>query len=108
MDNNEVLNMVRRKFTTNNIICSNYCIWDSDGKSYGNDEVCELLNELYEEVMDLRGENTKFKLTVSEIIEDMQKYVDDNQLVYINQSYVDWIKKEVDTTLYSQKKELEE
>lgn len=75
--------------------------------SYGED-IEELLNELHEEVMDLRSENTKFKLIVSEIIEDMQKYVDDNQLVYINQSYVDWIKKEVDTTLYSQKKELEE
>jgi hypothetical protein len=71
-------------------------------------DVCSLLNELHKEVMDLRRENTKFKLIVSEIIEDMQKYVDDNQLVYINQSYVDWIKKEVDTTLYSQKKELEE
>lgn len=69
-------------------------------------DVCGLLNKLHEEVMDLRRENTKFKLTVSEIIEDMQKYVDDNQLIYINQSYVDWIKKEVDTTLYSQKKEL--
>ena len=63
------------------------------------DEVVEKLNELHEEVMDLRRENTKFKLTVSEIIEDMQKYVDDNQLIYINQSYLDWIKKEVDTTL---------
>ena len=72
------------------------------------EEVVDNLNELYEEVMDLRRENTKFKLTVSEIIEDMQKYVDDNQLVYINQSYLDWIKKEVDTTLYPQKKELEE
>ena len=66
--------------------------------------ILDLLNELNEEVMDLRRENTKFKLIVSEIIEDMQKYVDDNQLVYINQSYVDWIKKEVDTTLYSQKR----
>jgi len=89
----------------------NNCI-EYDGKSilldsYGED-IEELLNDLHEEVMDLRRENTKFKLTVSEIIEDMQKYVDDNQLIYINQSYVDWIKKEVDTTLYSQKKELEE
>ena len=79
------------------------------GTLQGDDKsLMELLNELYEEVMDLRRENTKFKLTVSEIIEDMQKYIDDNQLVYINQSYVDWIKKEVDTTLYPQKKELKE
>jgi len=67
------------------------------------DTVLDLLNELHEEVMDLRGENTKFKLVVGEIIEDMQKYVDDDQLVYINQSYVDWIKQNVDVTLYSQK-----
>ena len=75
------------------------------GKKYPTEEnsLMELLNELYEEVMDLRRENTKFKLVVGEIIEDMQKYVDDDQLVYINQSYVDWIKENVDTTLYSQK-----
>lgn len=80
-------------------------IWDyqSDSDEYleSSKEICELLNELHEEVMDLRRENTKFKLVVREIIEDMQKYVDDNQLVYINQSYVDWIKKETDTILYS-------
>lgn len=78
------------------------------GELIRGSRIGDLLNELHEEVMDLRRENTKFKLTVSEIIEDMQKYVDDNQLIYINQSYVDWIKKEVDTTLYPQKKELEE
>ena len=83
-------------------------VTDKVYSEYNLDEIVELLNELYEEVMDLRRENTKFKLTVSEIIEDMQKYIDDNQLVYINQSYVDWIKKEVDTTLYPQKKELKE
>ena len=82
--------------------------FEDNGKYITPYYVVELLNELHEEVMDLRIENTKFKLIVSEIIEDMQKYVDDNQLIYINQSYVDWIKKEVDTTLYSQKKELEE
>ena len=84
-------------------------LWDNEKQEYANLLECvDWLNDLHEEVMDLRRENTKFKLTVREIIEDMQKYVDDNQLVYINQSYVDWIKKEVDTTLYSQKKELEE
>lgn len=82
--------------------------WYYTKNSENAKKICDVLNELYEEVMDLRRENTKFKLTVSVIIEDMQKYVDDNQLIYINQSYVDWIKKEVDTTLYSQKKELEE
>ena len=89
--------------------CNN-CI-EYEGKSilldsYG-EEIEELLNDLYEEVMGLRGEITKFKLVVGEIIEDMQKYVDDDQLVYINQSYVDWIKENVDTTLYSQKGDVE-
>ena len=38
-----------KRFTTKNIICSDYCVWDNDDKPYGNDEVCDLLNELYEE-----------------------------------------------------------
>ena len=78
-----------------------------NGKQLTNFEVVDVLNDLYEEVMDLRGENTNFKLVVGEIIKDMQKYVDDDQLVYINQSYVDWIKENVDTTLYSQKGDVE-
>ena len=76
----------------------NLVIDNVESNSYGSYNITYLikvLNELYEEVMALRRENTKFKLTVREIIEDMQKYVDDNQLVYINQSYVDWIKKQV-------------
>ena len=83
-------------------------VFSDNGEVMETTDVLNCLNELHEEVMNLRAENTKFKLVVREIIEDMQKYVDDNQLVYINQSYVDWIKKEVDTTFYSQKKELEE
>ncbi|MBQ7927737.1 MAG: hypothetical protein IJ287_03190 [Methanobrevibacter sp.] len=78
-----------------------------NGKQLTNFEVVDVLNDLYEEVMDLRRENTNFKLVVGEIIKDMQKYVDDDQLVYINQSYVDWIKENVDTTLYSQKGDVE-
>lgn len=41
--------MTEKRFTTKNIICSNYCVWDNDDKPYGNDEVVELLNELHEE-----------------------------------------------------------
>lgn len=105
----------KRFYVAESNLIDGYCVFDREKKYAFHPRLREAdclndahtLNELYEEVMDLRRENTKFKLTVREIIEDMQKYVDDNQLVYINQSYVDWIKKEVDTTLYSQK-ELEE
>lgn len=41
--------MTVKQFTTKGIICSSYCVWDSDDKPYGNDEVVELLNELHEE-----------------------------------------------------------
>lgn len=41
--------MTAKRFTTKNIICSNYCVWDNNDKPYGNDEVVELLNELHEE-----------------------------------------------------------
>ena len=88
-DGNEILTWIRDKET-----------WE---KLKTDADVINKLNELDEEVMNLRAENTQFKLIVGEIIKDMQKYIDDDQMVYINQSYVDWINKEVDTTLYSQK-----
>ena len=37
--------MSEKRFTTKNIICSNYCVWDNNDKPYGNDEVVVLLNE---------------------------------------------------------------
>lgn len=67
-------------------------------------DIADRLNELNDELMDLRAENTQFKLVVSEIIRDMQKLVDEDQIVYINQSYVDWIKDNVDTELNAELK----
>ena len=46
--------MSEKRFTTKNIICSNYCVWDNNDKPYGNDEVVDLLNELAEENEQLR------------------------------------------------------
>lgn len=46
--------MTEKQFTTKNIICSSYCVWDSDDKPYGNDEVVELLNELHDENQKLK------------------------------------------------------
>ena len=37
--------MSEKRFTTKNIICSNYCVWDNNDKPYGNDDVVVLLNE---------------------------------------------------------------
>lgn len=103
--------MIEKRFYKTTSEIEDYRIYDDEEEDayfiscdeHTIDCLVELLNELYEEVMDLRGENIRFKLVVGEIIEDMQEYVDDDQLLYINQSYVDWIKENVDTTLYSQK-----
>lgn len=46
-----------KRFTTKNIICSNYCVWDTDDKPYGNDEVVELLNAQQETIAELRKES---------------------------------------------------
>lgn len=46
--------MTVKQFTTKGIIYSSYCVWDSDDKPYGNDEVVELLNELSKENEELK------------------------------------------------------
>ncbi len=51
--------MTTKRFTTKNIICSNYCVWDNNDKPYGNDEVVVLLNELYEENRQLKKEKAQ-------------------------------------------------
>lgn len=48
--------MSEKRFTTKNIICSNYCVWDNNDKPYGNDEVVDLLNEQDEENEQLKQE----------------------------------------------------
>ena len=58
--------------------------------------LCDFMNDLHKEIMDLRGENTRFKLIVSEVVRDLKKA---NQL-----SYANWIENELDLELYSQKK----
>lgn len=52
--------MTGKRFTTKNIICSNYCVWDNNDKPYGNDEVVELLNELYDENKELKRKNKEW------------------------------------------------
>lgn len=45
--------MSKKQFTTKNIICSNYCVWDNNDKPYGNDDVVILLNEYLNEIQRL-------------------------------------------------------
>ena len=57
------LMMSEKRFTTKGIIISNYGVWDTDDKPYANDDVVDLLNELYEEKEDWKNNCLK---TVSE------------------------------------------
>lgn len=45
--------MSKKQFTTKNIICSNYCVWDNNDKPYGNDDVVILLNGYLNEIQRL-------------------------------------------------------
>lgn len=45
--------MSEKRFTTKNIICSNYCVWDNNDKPYGNDDVVILLNGYLNEIQRL-------------------------------------------------------
>ena len=47
--------MSEKRFTTKNIICSNYCVWDNNDKPYGNDEVVVLLNEQQSTITELKS-----------------------------------------------------
>ena len=61
--------MSEKRFTTKNIICSNYCVWDNNDKPYGNDEVVDLLNEQDEENEQLRQFiNKGRRLSVKELM----------------------------------------
>ena len=68
------------------------------------EEVEKRLNELAEEVMSLRGENTKLKLTLKDIVEDLEKEAERGSPLIIRQEYVDWIKDNVDLRLNSERK----
>ena len=47
--------MSEKRFTTKNIICSNYCVWDNNDKPYGNDDVVVLLNEQQDTITELKA-----------------------------------------------------
>ena len=65
--------MSEKRFTTKNIICSNYCVWDNNDKPYGNDEVVDLLNEQDNELHKYRTENAKLHIDILEIEKEVEK-----------------------------------
>ena len=76
-------------------------------KHIGYENVKDLLNDLNDEVMNLRAENTRFKLVVSDIVEDLEKQAKSKEPIFISKDYVDWIKKELDLRLLSEKGDVE-
>lgn len=63
------------------------------------DTVLDLLNELHEENMNNRAEITRFKLIVSDIVDDLEKQAKSEEPILISMEYVDWIKSELDLKL---------
>ena len=81
--------MSEERFTTKNIICSNYCVWDNNDKPYGNDDVVVLLNEqqatieMYQRRVDKREEQISIikkhclKFLTDEQVETIRKELED-------------------------------
>jgi hypothetical protein len=63
-------------------------------------ELIDLLNNQEEELMDLRADNTRFKLVVGDIIKDLEKLAKSKEPIIISLEYVDWIKENVDVDFY--------
>ena len=95
--------MSEKRFTTKNIICSNYCVWDNNDKPYGNDEVVDTLNEqqaTIRKLQDLCGEsdsenarlrieNKKLKAKLKEKEEDERLYA--NEIVELRKTNQEWL-----------------
>lgn len=76
-------------------------------KHIGYESVRDLLNDLNDEVMDLRAENTQFKLVVSDIVEDLEKQAKSKEPIILSEDYVDWIKENVNLSFFSKKGDME-
>lgn len=58
-----------------------------------------VLNALHEENMNNWAEITRFKLIVSDIVDDLEKQAKNEEPIVISMDYVDWIKSELDLKL---------
>ena len=67
------------------------------------EDATEKLNEQEKEIMDLRADNTRFKLVVKDIIKDLEKLAKSKEPIVISEEYVNWIKDNVDVEFYSKR-----
>ena len=74
--------MNKKRFTTKNIICSNYCVWDNNDKPYGNDEVVDLLDSLSEENEQLHYELQQTKEYLQTKIDECKNYKKMKEIVF--------------------------
>lgn len=58
-----------------------------------------VLNAQHEENMNNRAEITRFKLIVSDIVDDLEKQAKSEEPIVISMDYVNWIKLELDLKL---------
>lgn len=58
-------------------------------------EICDKLNELHDDLMDVRAENTGNKLFLKDIVEDLEKQAESKEPIIIRKEYVEWIKQNV-------------
>lgn len=65
-----------KRFTTKGIINSSYCVWDSDDKPYGNDEVVDLLNGLTAKNKVLRKEIERLKIQNKDLLYSNAKNIE--------------------------------
>ena len=72
-------------------------------KYIGFESVRDLLNDLTDEVMDLRAETTKLKLVFGDVIEDLEKQAETEEPIIISKEYTVWIKENVDVSFNSKK-----
>ena len=61
--------------------------------------IVDKLNELSEEIMSLRWENTKLKLVLKDIVEDLETEAERKVPIIIQKEYVDWVKSNVNLRL---------
>jgi hypothetical protein len=57
--------------------------------------MCKKMNELHEDLMNVRAENTRNKLVLVDIVEDLEKQAESKEPIIIGKEYVEWIKQNV-------------
>lgn len=71
-----MVRMTKKRFTTKDIICSSYCVWDNNDKPYGNNEVVDLLNNYIEENEELNCELGRYEKLNNELDRQIKRLKD--------------------------------